>query len=55
MYVCYSDSFGEEPVDLEVGKKENRTGDTDETTMAEFLKVWSCYDEQQCKINNTFV
>jgi len=34
-----SDSFGGEPVDLEIGKKENRTGDTGETTMAEFLKV----------------
>ncbi|XP_065916678.1 bifunctional peptidase and arginyl-hydroxylase JMJD5-like [Dysidea avara] len=39
-----SDSFGEEPVDLEVGKKENRTGDTDETTMAEFLKRYKSED-----------
>ena len=37
--MCYSHSFGGEPVDLEIGKKENRTGDTGETTMAEFLKV----------------
>ena len=39
-YLCvFSNSFGEEIVDLEIGKKENRTGNTDRTTLGDFLKV----------------
>ena len=48
--ICISsNSFGEEIVDLEIGKKENRTSDTDRTTIADFLKVKAAHTYQCSK------